>query len=340
MRNVRSLLPIAALAAALIAPARAETITPSQLAGWWLSIDATLPDLWASGQAFPVEELLVVDANRKAETRYLSFVPPTADGCVFGNKCSDAPLTLTTAYTIAGDLIKFAPPSPTPDKDRETHVRSSGLDATATTSSPVWHATLSGAGKVLILDQIDNSAPRRVFAHVEPARLGRLRAGFLPMTQASVVDNWRCYLAHATEGDPAFLPIFHGETPPPAWFEAYLDAASYAVSLGVAASRPPPDTPNPEVAEWAKAPLEPLLTETFPDTGFAPTMDVWHGLDLRNRYLRARMLDGLDDAQAQAAVAKDAKGVTVTVAISEADIRRLAGAKDDPELNAMLKCGK
>ena len=339
MRNVRLLLPIAALAAALIAPARAETITPSQLAGWWLSIDSTLPDLWAGGQAFPVEELLVVDANGKAETRYLSFVPPSADGCVFGHKCSDAPLTLTTAYTIAGDLIAFSPPSPTPRGERETHVRSSGLDSTATTSTPVWHATLSGGGQVLILDQIDNSAPQRVFAHVEPARLGRLRAGFLP-TEASVVDFWRCYLAHATAGDPAFLPIFHGEAPAPAWFEAYLDAASYAVSLGIAASRPPPDSPNPKVAEWAKAPLEPLLTATFPDTGFAPTMDIWHGLDLRDRYLKARILDGLDDAHAQAAVAKDAKGVTVTVPIPEADILRLAGAKENPELKAMLKCGK
>jgi hypothetical protein len=339
MRNLRLLLSVAALAAALVAPARAETITPAQLAGWWLSIDSTLPDLWAGGHAFPVEELLVLDANGKAETRYLSFVPPSAEGCSFSHKCSDAPLTLTTAYTIAGDLITFAPPSPTPAKERETHVRSSGLDSTATTSTPVWHATFSGVGKVLIFDQVDNSAPRRVFAHVDRARLGRLRAGFFP-TQASVVGFWRCYLAHATVGDPAFLPIFHGEAPPPAWFEAYLDAASYALSLEVAASRPPPDYPNPKVAETAKAPLEPLLTATFPDTGFAQVMDVWHGLDLRWRYLRARVLDGLDDEHAQAAVAKDAKGVTVTLPLSEVDIDRLAGAKTNPEMTAMLTCGK
>ena len=69
-------------------------------------------------------------------------------------------------------------------------------------------------------------------------------------------------------------------------------------------------------------------------------MDVWRGLDLRNRYLKARILDGLDDQHAQAAVAKDAKGVTVTAPIPEADIQRLAGAKDDPEMKAMLKCGK
>ena len=49
MKPFGLLLPLAAIAAAIVPSARAETITPSELAGWWLSIDETQPKLWAGG---------------------------------------------------------------------------------------------------------------------------------------------------------------------------------------------------------------------------------------------------------------------------------------------------
>jgi hypothetical protein len=312
----------------------AEAIVPSALAGWWLAIDQVEPQLWAAN-LWPVEELLVIDASGTAETRFMTFVPVNVTGCLHLNACSDAPVVQRSTLEIAGDLIAFDAPVPVEGGNRR--IMDPRRQATSVTSAPVWRASLSGGGAMLLLDQVEGALPRRIFAHVDPIRLGRLRAGFL-RTEAGVVQSWRCYLAHATVGDPAFLPIFRGEHPQPAWLDAYLTAASYGQTLMLAVSIPPPDYPDPRAAAWSKAPLDPILAENFPDLATAKTMAEYEILELKAAYLSARLFDRLSDADARAKIADKAKGRPVNLAISREALARLAGAKTDPELKAMTTC--
>ena len=190
--------------------AAADTIAASDLAGWWLAIDRTQPDLWSAVPMVPVEELLVIASSGEADTRLMVFNPLAPAICLGRHACSDAPRLQHTRFTIAGDLLAFQPP--VHDNEVGVLVNIPALQKVSVTSAPVWLARLSGGGTVLFLEAPDGSGPRRMFAHVDPIELGRIRAGFLE-TEAGAIGSWRCFLAHATAGNPAFLPLHGGGAP-------------------------------------------------------------------------------------------------------------------------------
>ena len=86
---------------------------------------------------------------------------------------------------------------------------------------------------------------------------------------------------------------------------------------------PPPGVTDKTMKKWSEAPLQTLMIEKFPDTGFPQTMAESQTLGLKYDYLRARM-DGLDDGAARAKIANDAKGETIALTISEAEAATLA----------------
>ena len=329
------ILPAAALAAGLaISPAAiAEAVTPANLAGWWLAIDGVQPAFWAAEIVTPTEELLILDASGRADTRLMSFNPVDPGMCVMHGACSDAPLLQHTTFAVADDLLTFQPPV----ADDEVHIltKVAALRPTAVTSAPAWLMRLSAGGKILYLAQPNGSAAR-AFARIDPIAFGRIRAGF-EQTGHLIIDDWRCFVAHATVGDTAFLPLQHGESPPPAWFPAFLKAASYFAAVATAYNKPPPDMTDKLMQKWSAAPLGTFLIEPFPDTNFPQTTAESDTLSLKYAYLAARA-DGLDDAAARAKIADRANGETIELSISEEEAATLARAKTDPEMLRMLAC--
>ncbi len=314
------------------AGAAAADVTPADLAGWWLAVDGVQPVFWKTAKVIPAEELLRLDASGRAETRLMSFNPVDPGMCVMHGACSDAPLLQHTGFTVADDLLTFEPPV----ADDQVHLltKVDALRRLVATSAPAWLMRLSAGGKILFLTQPNGSATR-AFARVDPVGLGRIRAGYL-QTGHAIIDEWRCFVAHATAGDTAFLPLQNGEMPPPPWFPDYLIAASYFAAVETAYDKPPPDVTNNVFKTWSAAPLETLLIEPFPDTGFPRTMAESNTLFLKYAYLSARA-DGLDDRAARARIADKAKGEDIVLAIGEDALATLSRAKG-PDFAPLLSC--
>lgn len=328
-----SALALAAFTAAAPIAASAEDPTPADLAGWWLAIDEVQPEFWQAHPVVPAEELLVIDASGRADTRMMVFTPVHPGPCDQRGACSDAPRLQHADFAVTGDLLTFKPPT----KDDEVHVLTNvvALRPIVVTSAPAWLARLSGGGVMLFLQQ-PNESGARAFARIDPVELGRIRAAYQNIPAADSFA-WRCFLAHATAGDPAFLPLYRGESPPPAWFPAFLKAASYVEAVDTTANKPPPSMTDALMKAWSEAPLETILIEKFPDTAFPKTAAETNTLYLKSLYLQAR-LDGMDDAAARASIADKAKGETITLAISEEEAATLAKAKTDPEIRKMNAC--
>jgi hypothetical protein len=144
-------------------------------------------------------------------------------------------------------------------------------------------------------------------------------------------------VAHATAGDPAFLPLNRDESGPPAWFPAFLKAASYVEAVSTAATKPPPGATITPCKEWSEAPPTPILIARFPDTAFPKTEAEANTLRLKELCLQAHLND-MDDAAARASIADKARGETLTLAISEEEAATLAKAKTDRALKAMMTC--
>jgi hypothetical protein len=318
------------------APALADTIAPGDLVGWWLSIDDVQPQVAPAIKRLPAEELLVVDASGRAYTRMMVFYGADPRPCSSHHACSDAPLLQHTTVAADGDLLTFQPVVQD-DEVPDFYFSIDGLRSIAATSTPAWLARLSGGGKLLFLEQ-PNGSGARAFARVDPGRLGRIRAAYpILFGVDSKSAKWRCFLAHATAGDPAFLPLYHGERTPPPWFPDFVKAASYFEAVSTAAMKPPPGATERPYKQWSEAPLTPILIERFPDTDFPKTEAESNTLRLKALYLQAR-LDGMDDAAARSSLAGEAKGETITLSISEEEAATLAKAKTDPQMRETLAC--
>jgi hypothetical protein len=329
MRILSTLLLIFAVTAS---PTLAADLTLQRLAGWWLAIDQVAPDLWAR-PAHPTEELLVIDPSGRADTRVMRFVLPDPIFCLDNKPCSDAPILQSSAVTVRGDTLSFGKPEAT--AFRIMPLDPASLRAAAATSTPAWLARLTSGDRVLILERFDGASPRRIFARVGPATLGRLRAGFFQF-DAAVVKSWRCWLAHAAAGDPGFAAIARPIDTPPG-FDTFLKAATYRAALDFMSKTVPPDAPKPDFAEIIGLPMEMVLSEPFPDLRPATTMAESNRLWAMALYLAARA-DGATDAEAIATARKNVPDANVTLGISEAEITALASAKTDPALSKMLVC--
>ena len=319
------------LLAVIASPALAEELSLQRLAGWWLAIDEVAPDLWAR-PAHPTEELLVIDSSGRADTRVMRFVLPDPIFCLDNKPCSDAPVLQSSAVTVSGDTLSFGKPEAT--AFRIMPLDPASLRAAAATSTPAWLARLTSGDRVLLLERFDG-ASRRIFARVEPATLGRLRAGFLQF-DAAVVKSWRCWLAHATAGDPAFAAIARPAAIPPG-FETFLKAAAYRAALDFMSKTVPPDAPKPDFADIVGLPMEMLLSEPFPDLKPAETMADSNRLWAMSLYLRARA-EGMDHAAAVAKARVNIPGADPKLALTESEIAMLANARTDPAFLKLLAC--
>ena len=234
----------------------------------------------ARGVAVAMEELLIVDANGRAEDRGLGFWSTSPSDCANSQGCSDAPLIATARLAVKGDLV-------TVSERKETAQRINRANADllirrlAVTATPAW--TVTYAEGLLIL----RSATANItlaFARIEPNRLRRIRAGIL-VNELSAQEHWRCLFANATARDPAFAPLRTGGHAAPGFLDAYLHAASYLYSLGQMGGHPRPDDRNEKMRPLAAGGFEQLAVERFPDVPIPKTETDAQRLNTRFRFL-------------------------------------------------------
>ena len=95
------------------APAAAPGIAVRALAGWWLAIDDTFPNLWQNGVS-AIEELLIVNADGRFEDRTLNFFSGSAEVCAQRHICADLPLIAYGRLRATGNGLSIgergAPP--------------------------------------------------------------------------------------------------------------------------------------------------------------------------------------------------------------------------------------
>ena len=240
MRSMAKHFLHAVFAASCVASAApAAALTPSDIAGWWLSLDGELP-----------AELLVVTADGAVENRRIQFGLVSAADCAKSKPCSDAPLTARSRLTLEGDKLQFG-----------IHKSADGSPLPPITEAPTGTAALSAGNRLMTFRTGDLM---RTAARIEPDRLRRLRAGL--MTAGLPADrHWRCFLANATAGDVAFAPLHKGTHAAPAFLNDYLRIASYRASLAAMTALATADDPDPARRAVAGTAVETLLAERFKD---------------------------------------------------------------------------
>jgi hypothetical protein len=211
-------------------PSRA--LETRDLAGWWVAIDDTFPSLWKSGDIVIMEELLIVEPDGGAQNRMMGFWIPNASDCRQGYACSDAPVIATARLVLKGDVLSVTDRADT-SQVIDSPKRDPLIRRRAVTASPAWTATHSNG--LLILRAVTTNATR-AFARIEPSRLRRLRAGMM-IGSISASRHWRCFLANATAGEPAFAPLRTGRHAAPAFLDDHLRAASLRMTQSTADQR-------------------------------------------------------------------------------------------------------
>src|SRR5262245_28211528 len=104
MRALRSMSWLL-LAAAIALPRTAGAQELRNLTGWWIAVDETLPSLWKRGDIAPMEELLIVAPDGRAESRLMTFEVPNAITCAAQGLCTDAPLVARARLALKGDVL-------------------------------------------------------------------------------------------------------------------------------------------------------------------------------------------------------------------------------------------
>ena len=104
---------------ALSGPAAAKTVAPDAastaegLAGWWIAVDDWWPNIRKGAAIAPFEELVVIEADGRIESRAMGFDTPDAAFCVKSGHafCSDAPLMGSGRLSRADDTGFSRPPA-------------------------------------------------------------------------------------------------------------------------------------------------------------------------------------------------------------------------------------
>ena len=266
-RHPRTLFPsgpltlsAAVIAALLVLPIvlPSHAATTRDLAGWWLAIDGTFPQLWRRDGIRPMEELLLINRDGRVENRVMHFDPGTAAYCAETKVCSDAPLVATARMSTKGNRLTFS-------KKRDGRPRFNPVTGDGTikqavaTATPAWTVAVGDNNRLMTLRGKDGKTVRR-FARVAPERLRRLRAGMV-VIGLPAIKHWRCFLANATAGDAAFVSLHNENTKVPDFLKHYLKGASYLMTLNAMAETPTPD--DPESRKLIGFDTEQLLVEEF-----------------------------------------------------------------------------
>lgn len=335
------LAPAFALVAATIPPGAARAFEARDLAGWWVAVDETFPSLWRRGDIAPMEELLIVTPDGRAENRVMTFEVPNPITCAAHGLCTDAPLIATARLALTGDLFTVgALKQATTPISFAGDSRDAQLRRIAVTATSAWIAT--EVDGLLVLRSATSDA-RRAFARIAPDRLRAVRAG-LQSSGLSAQDHWRCLLANATAADPAFAALRGGhdrafpDAKAPAFLDAYLRAASYSHALLAAQSTVVSDDPDPKQRVLKSDAVQHLMAVPFGDIAGSRTVAERERLLARRRYLslRARGL-GADAAAAHEEVAPRLRGEPVKLPLADSEIAafgRVLEATDRPRESA------
>ena len=302
----------------LAAPAQA--LEARDLAGWWIAVDPLLPRLVESGEIVSMEELLIVDAEGRAENRLMRFAEPDATECSERKFCSNAPVAARARVGVSGQNLTVTDLEETDSALDGRPAIDRAIRKLAVTSTPSWAASLDAGGRLLVL-RSNLAATMRTLVKVDPARLRRLRAGLM-MLELSAVQHWRCLLANATASDPAFVVLRTGQHAAPDFLDDFLRAASYGSALADAAVSPVPDDPDPVQRQRAAVRLDPIMTETFPD--IRPPASTAEREAMRTRF---------DAFRARAR----GEGTTVQFPVSDAEFAAFSRARaGDPETRKLF----
>jgi hypothetical protein len=216
-----------------------------------------------SGEIVSMEELLIVDAEGRAESRLMRFAEPDATECSARKFCSNAPVAARARLGVSGQTLTVTEREETDSALDGRPAIDRAIRKLVVMGTPSWSASLEVGGRLLVL-RSNLAATTRMLVKVDPVRLRRLRAGLM-MLELSAVQHWRCLLANATAADPAFAVLRTGQHAAPDFLDDFLKAASYGAALADAAVSPVPDDPDPVQRQRAAVRLDPIMTETFPD---------------------------------------------------------------------------
>ncbi len=316
-------------------PARAAGVR--DLAGWWLAIDKTFPDLWQRGTFAPTEELLIINRDGRVEDRLINFWSGTPENCAKTRVCSDAPLVATARLAIKGQQLSFARKRAAKGPFVAGRGNSAVTKATVT-ATPHWTLALEGNGQRMVLTDVKNksdSKTTRTFARVTPKNLQRLRAGML-VSALPAEKHWRCFLANATARDPAFAPIRDKDNAAPDFLARFLDAASYLATLNSMLARPTPD--DPSARKYIGNETEELLIEEFKDLRLPVTLADKKKLIAQRDGIMQRVADAIPAAKLAGAPSDNRpRAAPVKVALSNAAIAAFArAASDDPAAKSLF----
>lgn len=296
-------------------PAAAQSVR--DLTGWWIAIDDTFPKLWERGDTVAMEELLIINADGRAENRALNFWSGSARDCAETQVCSDAPVIARMRLTWKGDRLSFSERNAS-----GARIATSGeaqIRRAAVSSTPAW--TVAMDGRVLTLRSADNVARR--FARIEPRHLQRLRAG-QRVSQLSAAKHWRCLLANATARDPAFAALRPQQPAAADLVQAYLKVASYLAALDSMSVRPTPD--DPAGRKFISYETEEIMVEEFADARLPVTAG-------DSRALRAKIAFVMQKARGGAP-----EGPSPRLAVSDAEIAAFGRALGDDADAKRLFC--
>jgi hypothetical protein len=294
---------VAALAASTLAPAKA--LETSDLVGWWIALDDTLPKLWKQGAIKAQEEVLQVTADGTVSDRVMNFWAGGAQACLEGKVCSDLPELATAKIAVNSNYLSFREMKPTPARI-DSVAGNLLIRQEAVTATPEWTAQLDGQRLTL---RAIGVAKVRTLVRIEPDRLRRLHAGMRASTW-SPEDHWRCFLGNATMGDGAFAPLRANRSiRAPEFLERYLKLASYMTALRSAAALPGDAVDETTKAALAATPPEELMPLSFEGVSRTPSAED------KKRY--ASVLTYIDQ-HAKATVALNAATATATAARARA----------------------
>ena len=145
-----------------IRPAIADEMR--DLVGWWIAIDRLFPQLYETGGIVPMEELLVVGSDGRAENRLMMFVGPYADKCRDQKiHCSDAPVSARARIRVSRDQLTFSGSVKPDDRIDDRPEIDFGLRLLTVTGTRSWTLSREADGRLLVLRSPPPSRGRTYF---------------------------------------------------------------------------------------------------------------------------------------------------------------------------------
>lgn len=335
----RALLAVGLTVAATLA-ARAQ-----DLSGWWIAVDDVFPTLAKSEALWRMDELLIIGKQGEMESR-IFFVPKKyvlPESCVEGTgTCSDAPLATRATFRLDSETRTL---QLTDRTAASAHIEFAEIDGFLRNLTVIgtakWQAEVLPNGNLAlralapawvvssIEDQKINfatvdpekKAVTRTFARIDPAHLQRLLIAYSELQHPGEIA-WRCFLGHATAGEPAFAAIHTKDSRKPDGFDVYAKVESYLAWLDFAFQIVTPDEPDASKIDMGRKLRE--LRETILFEAFDDVPEPKTRADVK-RYLAKLSLirnhgPDMTDSKKAELLAKLTDGQPVSLAVSEREI--------------------